>query len=510
MAGDYDVIIFGGALSGAATGFLLRRHHPGLRVLIVERAEAFDRKVGESTVELSSYYLGKVLGLTPHLLQHHLVKQGLRFWFSNDQCQSFDDCSEIGPGYHVRLPGFQIDRAILDTFQLERAVEAGCELWRPAEVKDVQLSPGGLQQVTVQRGNERQTVSARWVVDATGFARLLARKNSWVERNEAHPISSMWARWKNVTHWEDLDLLDAHPCYAKRCKGTRQTATNHLLGDGWWAWWIPLQGGETSIGIVYDERLSQPPEGANVAERLRRHLEQHPVGRELLKNAEPDLDDVHYRKHLPWLSREVCGDGFCLVGDAAGFIDPFYSPGLDWIAFTTMNALKLIGHERQGMDVAELAAERNRALRLSYWRWFKAIYQDRYYYMGDFELLRLGFRMDLSTYYFGVASQPFKYGSIKGFENPPLTGPHTEVPYATLRRFNRRMVAIGCQRRANGSFGQANKGHNDAFRSYEFDHTLLQRIGWNLLWWGALELKEGWRARQEPEPAGMVPGLAPA
>jgi len=174
-----------------------------------------------------------------------------------------------------------------------------------------------------------------------------------------------------------------------------------------------------------------------------------------------------------------------------------------------MNAVKLVGQHVKGELTPERVAERNRTLRLSYHRWFRAIYQDRYYYTGDFELLKLGFRVDLGSYYFGVASQPFKYGD-NGFDNPPLTGPYTEVPYAILRRFNRRMVAIGQQRRANGTYGRHNKDHHDSFRSFEFDHTLVQRLAGYMLSWGALELKEGWRARQAPEPAGSVPGLASA
>ncbi|HLY72671.1 MAG TPA: tryptophan 7-halogenase, partial [Planctomycetota bacterium] len=63
----YDVIVLGGALAGASTALLLRRHLPGLRVLILERNPAFDWKVGESTVEISSYFLTRVLRLYEYL-----------------------------------------------------------------------------------------------------------------------------------------------------------------------------------------------------------------------------------------------------------------------------------------------------------------------------------------------------------------------------------------------------------------------------------------------------------
>ena len=51
---DYDVVIIGGAFSGAATALMLKRKRPGARVLIIEKTTAFDRKVGESTTEVSS------------------------------------------------------------------------------------------------------------------------------------------------------------------------------------------------------------------------------------------------------------------------------------------------------------------------------------------------------------------------------------------------------------------------------------------------------------------------
>ena len=110
----YDVIIVGGALSGAATAILLLRGQPKLHVLIVEKSTAFTRRVGEATVEVSTAFLTRELGLMQYLNEAHLMKQGMRFWFSNDQTKSLEDCSEIGGRYLARVPAFQVDRAILD------------------------------------------------------------------------------------------------------------------------------------------------------------------------------------------------------------------------------------------------------------------------------------------------------------------------------------------------------------------------------------------------------------
>jgi L-2-hydroxyglutarate oxidase LhgO len=51
---DYDAVIIGGAFSGAATALVLKRKRPEAHVLIIEKNAEFDRKVGESTTEVSS------------------------------------------------------------------------------------------------------------------------------------------------------------------------------------------------------------------------------------------------------------------------------------------------------------------------------------------------------------------------------------------------------------------------------------------------------------------------
>ena len=56
----YDVVVIGGALSGAATATLLLRQNSGLRILIVEKSAQLTRRVGEATVEVSAFFMGRV------------------------------------------------------------------------------------------------------------------------------------------------------------------------------------------------------------------------------------------------------------------------------------------------------------------------------------------------------------------------------------------------------------------------------------------------------------------
>src|SRR5438270_5946276 len=133
MEVDYDVVIVGGAFSGSATALMLKRKHPAARVLIIEKSAEFNRKVGESTTELSSCYMTRLLGLTNYLGHHHLAKQGLRMWFANRPDQLFDDCVELGAKYQARLPTFQVDRGTRDQDLLDEAVAAGCGVRGPVQ-----------------------------------------------------------------------------------------------------------------------------------------------------------------------------------------------------------------------------------------------------------------------------------------------------------------------------------------------------------------------------------------
>ena len=128
MQEKFDVAVIGGAFSGAATALLLRREAPELSVAIIERSAHFDRKVGEATTEVSGCFLTKRLALTHHLCHHHVVKNGLRFWFSRGPEDEFDRCSEIGAFYQVRLPSYQVDREVLD----EHVLTPGLRSRRPA------------------------------------------------------------------------------------------------------------------------------------------------------------------------------------------------------------------------------------------------------------------------------------------------------------------------------------------------------------------------------------------
>ncbi len=489
-----DVVVIGGSLSGAATATLLLRRHPGSRVVVVEKAARFPRRVGEATVEVSAYFMGRLLGLTQYLNETQLVKQGLRFWFSNEAVRDLGEASELGGRYQVRLPSYQLDRASFDEEVLRRAGLAGAEILRPASVIDVQLAPGAEQTVTIKQGDETKTVRARWVVDASGVAALLARKNGWWRQNTAHPTAAAWARWRGVKDWDSAALAEKFPEWASASYGIRGTATNHVVGDGWWSWWIPLKGGDTSVGVVFDQRLVDwPQDGGSVGERLKNFLMQHPVGREMIAEAEFEPNDVHWRRNLAYESTTMAGDGFVLVGDAAAFLDPLYSPGMDWIAFTSSSAVELIAAERKGEPCAEQIARHNRDYGRSCRLWFEAIFQDKYEYIGEFDLMSLAFTLDLGFYYLGIASQPYKKGA-PALLHPPFSEAIAQPFFKIMRGYNRRFARIARRRRRLGRLGRTNRGRRHLIAGFTLRATDCSLIVRSLASWLWLELTEGWRS----------------
>lgn len=484
----------GGALSGAATATLLLRHNPGIRVLILEKSARLGRRVGEATVEVSAYFMGKVLGLTQYLNESHIVKQGLRFWFANDEVKSIAEASELGSKYQVKLPSYQLDRSTFDEEVLRRACVAGATLVRPVTITSVQLEEGGQQTVVYRNGDATETVHARWIVDASGVAALIARKQGWWKSNFEHPTAAAWSRWKGVKDWDGIELATKYPEWAAALYCVRGTATNHVIGDGWWSWWIPLKGGDMSVGVVFDQRIVEWPQDGKIGDRLKDFLMKHPVGRDLLADAQYDESDVHWRKNLAYYSTTFAGDGFVLVGDAAAFMDPFYSPGMDWISYTTSSAANLITEQRRGDPMLKERLERyNHTFAISHRSWFEALYKDKYEYMGEFDLMDLAYRLDLGLYYWGVVVHPFRDGA-KALLKPPFAPPDGRVVFTLMSTYNRRFAQIARRRRRMKALGKKNRNHRSLISGFKLHGSDAIRLFGMLAEWAWLEITEGWRS----------------
>jgi len=503
MSESFDVVVVGGAFSGAATALLLRRECPGLRVAVVERSVAFDRKVGEATTEVSGSFLTTRLALTSHLNNQHISKQGLRFWFTSEGNEEFARCGELGSKYQVRMPSYQVDRAVLDQHVLDTACEEGAEIFRPAKV--VLVEPG--ESVVIDQGGERKTLRARWVVDASGRAAMLARKFGVHRPLEDHPTNSIWARFRNVKDFDGHELRAKNPDYARACHASRTAATNHLTGYGWWCWIIPLKGGDTSVGLVYDERLFTPPEGGRLVDRLLAHVLAHPVGRELFANAEPIDGDVKAYSALPYFSEKIAGPGWQIVGDAAGFLDPLYSAGLDYCSWTVNSAVRRIAAERAGeaVDLADI----NERFSRSYRGWFEALYRDKYFYLGDAQLMQAAFLMDLGWFFFGPVRE-LAICPKGGFERFPFDGPVDGAVSRFMAFANRRLKSLALRRRECGVYGATNLDHRMMVTGFEPTPKALKMVWKGMKIWLRAEVQTLFLRRESTVLGERTPVPAPA
>jgi flavin-dependent dehydrogenase len=458
----YDVIIVGGAFAGASTALLLRRQMPSLRVLVVEKLEAFDAKVGEATTEMSAMFLTRRLALWQHLERHHLPKEGLRYWSANEKVTGHENASEAGGFLRSAVPSFQLRRDVLDEHILKLAVEEGAELMRPATVRSVEI--GEFNSVatftkTPASGDSLETIRCTWLIDASGRNCFLGRKLGIIDWNDAHPIASIWARWTNVRHIDDL-AARAGGMLAGGNVGSRRLATNHYVGHGYWVWVIPLGNGETSVGVVFDKRIHQLHESPHRESAYVGFLKRHPALAELLEGATVRSDDLRALSRVAYVARQYMACGWALVGDAAAFIDPYYSPGLDHCAFSVEATVRIILAHAGGEDRARIAdrIERHNATFLrSYLRFFDCVYRDKYFFFGEHDLIAAAFLLDTALYYIFVVTPAYRF--VKAFIPVPVLGPKQALPsYLLLKFAKRRFGVIADLRRRAGKAGSRNDG----------------------------------------------------
>ena len=116
--------------------------------------------------------------------------------------------------------------------------------------------------------------------------------------------------------------------------GIRMLSTNHLMGEGYWVWMIPLSSGPISIGVCADPRF-HPYEEISEFDRLLSWLHKHePQLAATIAARQGDVEDFLRVKDFAYgVKQTYSTDRWSLVGEAAAFADPFYSPGSDFIGY---------------------------------------------------------------------------------------------------------------------------------------------------------------------------------
>jgi len=510
-SGLYDVVVVGGAVAGASTAIVLKRGKPDLKILVVEKTEQFDWKVGESTVEVSSYFLTRVLKQWTYMTREQLPKQAFRYWFFNDDVTCLREASETGPTQMARTPSFQLDRAKLDTHLLDVARQEGSEVWRPAKVTGYTLGEGaGPNTLTIEKSDgTTATVTCRWLVDATGRQAMLARKRGGVTPIDTHPTAAIWARYNDVIDMDGVDLCgpDSGDPWQRAVIAPRRLATNHFNGWGYWIWFIPLHDGEMSVGLVWDKRLVTP-EGTTPLDKLTRFLQTNPLTKQMIEGAKVVEGDCRYYAHLPYFVDKFIGPGWAQVGDAGGFLDPFYSPGLDQMSFSVWTRTRLILEDFAGAPAEKMTkayAEHNRCYDRFFKYFYESIYRDKYYVMGDYDTMTIAFLLDTALYYV-AAIMPLYRWSHERLGIPPFFQDGAEIGYYTIRFYNRRLVKIAQRKMALGIYGNHNAGKRPKFVGFSVRSAMWVMLFHGLLRWGKAELANAWTYVVRPKPLARPEG----
>ncbi|WIG54421.1 MAG: Halogenase [Rhodanobacteraceae bacterium] len=394
-----DVLILGGGLAGLTLALQLHDRCPQLAIRVLERRHhpvpTTAHKVGESTVEIGAHYFADTLGLREHLDTAQVRKFGFRFFFSEGRAD-LDRCPELGISRVFPTPTWQIERGAFENFLGREVERRGIEFMQGASVRAIET--GTPHVVHATQGGATQTHCARWLIDASGRAGLL-RRQLGIEEDNGHHIGAAWMRVDARLH---LDHWCGDPAWRERCDPQeRWRSTNHLCGPGYWVWLIPLASGAHSIGIVADSAM-HPLETFNSFERALAWLDKHQpaLARELDARRDALLDFAFLRKVSYGCSQVFSADRWALTGEAALFLDPFYSPGSDFIAIGNTYITELIARDFAGRMDARTAQHFQQVF-LSFYRNMLELYRGQYALFGNARVMSAKVLWDYA-YYWGV------------------------------------------------------------------------------------------------------------
>jgi len=309
MSTDPDVVVIGGGPAGSTVSTLISQQ--GYRVELFER-ERFPRfHIGESLIP-ETYWVLKRLNMLPKMQASHFVKKySVQFVNASGKLSAPFYFWDNKP--HECSQTWQVARSEFDQLMLENAREHGVVAHEGVRVFDVLFEDGRAVGVTIREDDGKlREVRAKVVVDASGQAGLIQNR---LRLRVWDPVLNKGAIW---TYWEG----------AYRDTGRDEGATMVLqtASRNGWFWYIPLHDNIVSVGVVAPfeylfkngesyERTYQDEVARCAAVSERVSIGRRATGYFATK-------DYSYR------ATRVAGDGWVMVGDAWGFLDPLYSSGV--------------------------------------------------------------------------------------------------------------------------------------------------------------------------------------
>jgi hypothetical protein len=183
------------------------------------------------------------------------------------------------------------------------------------------------------------------------------------------------------------------------------------MGPGYWVWLIPLASGSHSIGIVADPRF-HPFDEFNTFERALAWLRKHePQCAEKVEAERDLLQDFRVMKNYSYGCKRVYSpDRWCLTGEAGVFIDPFYSPGSDFIATSNCFITALIDDDLRVKSRVRLQvlARIYNTMYLAQYETGMVSFQDQYKIFGNTQVFCMKHYWDYAFYWAFAALLSFK------------------------------------------------------------------------------------------------------
>jgi flavin-dependent dehydrogenase len=322
---DCDVLIIGAGPSGSLAAALLQRE--GFRLLVAEK-QTFPRFViGESLLPSSMALLEEAGLLDPVEKQGFMRKYGAVFYRGNEAC-NFDFANQSTPGFKYT---FQVTRADFDKTLADTVAARGVQILYGHSVNGVSFGDSHATVTLAEPQGKERTVTARFVLDCSGYGRVLPRLLKLEEPSSFPPRESLFAHVSG----------DNRP--AGREEGKIWVC---IHPGGAWIWIIPFSNGNSSVGVVGDpeffQRFPEEPEA-----RLRGIIMSDPNAAARLA----DMKMVFPPQRIGGYScavKTVYGAQFALVGNATEFLDPVFSSGVALAMESAQRAAQVLTRHLRG------------------------------------------------------------------------------------------------------------------------------------------------------------------